>query len=105
MFNILLIFAIVLSALALIAAGVFVGYHLTELNSNYRAIRSRVANLEEGGGIPDIAIVEAKSPKQIVQEKFDEPDEDSAIIVAKKPKELARDRDRRLNEDLDRLGR
>lgn len=105
MSNVLIIFVIVLVGLALVGVGVFAGYHLKEINSQYRALRSRVAGLEAGGGLPDLAIIDAKTPKQVREEAFDEPDEESAIITAKKPGELRRERDRKLDEELDRLGR
>lgn len=103
--EILMILTIILVGLILVAAGAGVGYHLKEVYSELRAIRAKLASQDEGGGMPEIAIIEAKSPKQIREEAFEEPDEDSAIITAKKPIELRREKDRRLSEDLDRLGR
>jgi hypothetical protein len=103
--NILVILTIILVGLVLVAAGVGIGYHLKEVYSELRAMRARMASMEEGGGIPELAIIEAKTPKQLNEERFDEPDEESAIIVAKKPAELRRERDRKLDEELDRLGR
>lgn len=104
MSSVLLVFVIVLVGLVLVAAGVGIGYHLKEVYSELRAIRAKLASQEEGGGLPEIAIIEAKSPKQIKEEEFFD-DEESAILTAKKPSELRREKDRRLNDELDKLGR
>lgn len=105
MFNALLITATIVAVLSAILMGVMFGYYAKEIRTSISALRSRVANLEEGGGMPDPAIIDAKTPKQVNEELFDEPDEESAIVTAKKPGELRREQDRKLQEDLDRLGR
>jgi hypothetical protein len=101
----LLLITTTLAVIAAIVLAMIAGYYLRDIRATLLALRSRVANLEEDGGLPGSAIVEAKTPKELVEHKFDEPDEESAIVTAKKPGELAREKDRKLQEELDRLGR
>jgi hypothetical protein len=85
------------------ALGIWLGYYLKDLKLSISALRSRVKSLEEDE-IPYEAIIDAKTPKQVNEDRFDD-DEESSIISAKKPGELAREKDRKLQEELDKLGR
>lgn len=97
----LLVLTIIVVGFIIAAAGVGIGYHLREIARHYRNLRSRVADLETDGGMPEPAIIEAKTPLQVKQDPIDDDDE-SAIIVAKKPDELRRERDRKFDEEMER---
>jgi hypothetical protein len=100
--NALVVIVIVLATFIIVGAGIAIGYHFKEFTSELRAVRAKLASQDDNGGMPEIAIVDAKSPKQIKEELFDEPDEDSAIVIAKKPSELQRERDRKFDQEMEK---
>lgn len=102
MFNIILIIVVAVMLVALLIAAFLAGYFYRDIRTSISALRSRVASLEKTD-LPEPAIIDPKTPKELKEHQFDEPDGESAIIAAKKPSELRREKDRQLTEELNRM--
>lgn len=101
MLNVILLVAVIAVLILLVVGALAAGYFLRDLRQSMSAIRSRLANLEESD-FPEPAVFDARTPQELKEHKFDD-DGDSAVIQAKTPKMLAKEKDTKLNEELDRL--
>lgn len=93
---------VTVSALVCVTVGIFFGYRYRNLQDEVKQIKER---LDEQDKLADAPTLIEVTPAVEREKKRYNPDPDSAIVIAKSPAEIARDKDRKLNEELDKLSR